>query len=334
MIKLFNSKNYIFTSLCVSLFAICIVSLMFGNTFYSFNSVLNTLLKHSSLPEVNFIIENVRLPRIFVGILSGALFALAGSLLQCALQNPMAAPDVLGVNSACSLFILIFSSIFENIISLNLIYYSVFGALVGFIVTLVCSMQNKKISQIRLIIVGVAMGTLFKACCQFFIMHSSDVKLSSFISFLSGTLHDSTWDIFKQIAIPSCLIIPCCIGLHKQLDILQLNDESAMSIGFNVSKWRIIVIFIALMAVGIAVTGAGGLGFIGLISPNISKILFGNSHKYNLIGSALIGSSLTIFADLIGRIIFHPYEVPAGLVTIIIGAPYFLYLMKNVNKYR
>ncbi|WP_186644277.1 FecCD family ABC transporter permease [Fluviispira vulneris] len=326
-------KNARLLSLLIFLLLLSYAYLMIGVTSFSISDVWNVLAKKVDLVGADFIVGDVRMPRVIIGVLSGAMFALSGSLLQCVLRNPMAAPDILGVNSACSLFILFFTFLFPNSFDLNNIIYAIFGGCVGFFITILASLENKKINQTRLIIVGVAVGALFKACCQFVIMQS-DERQSSLISFLTGTLYHSSWNSVHQIIYPACLLIFITFFFYRQLDILQLNEESAASIGFKVTKWKIIIILLALMLASIAVSGSGSLGFIGLIAPNLARILFGSSHKFNLIGSCLIGATLTLFSDLIGRIVFPPFEIPAGLVSIIIGAPYFLYLMKNIGSYK
>ena len=261
------------------------------------------------------------------------MFALSGSLLQCVLRNPMASPDILGINSACSFFILLYSIYLFKIFDLSILVCSLFGALLGFLVTIFSSVEDKKLHQTRLIITGVAVGALFKALSQFLVMQS-DEKLSSIVSFITGTLYLVNWETLKQIFIPSLILSIIPFFFHKKLDILLLSDEISNSIGFNVTKWKIIIIFCSLSLAAVAVAGSGSLGFVGLIAPNISKMIYGTFHKVNLFGSVVFGAGLTIFSDFLGRILFSPYEIPVGLITILIGVPYFIYLMKKdgVNR--
>jgi iron complex transport system permease protein len=299
-------------------------------TNYSFLNLYEAVIKKNLEFENQFIIYDVRLPRIIVGILCGAAFALSGSLLQTVFRNPMAAPDILGINSACSFCILLFSIYLLKDLNLSFLLSSFIGALSGFLIAIFASIENKKIYHAKLIIVGIAIGVLFKSLCQFLIMQS-DEKQSAFFSFITGTLYLVSWDTVYTIFIPSLLFIIISFFMHKKLDVLLLNEDVSNSIGFHVTKWKIIIIFISLALASVAVSGCGSLGFVGLISPNISKILFGSFHKLNLIGSALIGAVLTVFSDFLGRILFPPYEIPAGLITIIIGVPYFVYLMKKIK---
>lgn len=309
---------------------ICYSSLMIGITFYSISDVTNTILYNQDLNGSNFAIFEVRIPRLIMGIVCGTMFALSSHLLQCVFRNPMASSETLGINSASALFVLIGVSIFGKNDNYSLLCYSLLGALLGFLIILFASISEKKVSHIRLIIVGIAIGAFFKSASQF-IMTFQDEKLSSFVSFLNGTLYSATWESIEYISIPSVISILLAFMLIKPLDILQLSEDVANSIGFNVPKWKIIIIFTALTLTAIAVSGVGSLGFIGLISPNIARLIFGYSSKYSLLASALIGIILTISADIIGRIIFIPYEISPGIISIILGAPYFLYIMRKIR---
>lgn len=309
---------------------VCYASLMFGFTYYSITEVIQTLIYKQDINSSYFAIFDIRIPRMLMGILCGSMFALSSSLLQSVFRNPMASSETLGINSASALFVLIGVSLFGKSGEYSLLCYSLIGAAIGFIITLFSSLRNKKILQIRLIIVGIAIGTFFKSASQF-IMTFQDEKLTSFVSFLNGTLYSSTLENVSSIAMPSIIAIIitfCCI---KKIDILQLSEDVATSIGFNVTRWKIIIIFIGLLLTAIAVSGVGSLGFIGLISPNIARLIFGYSNKYTLLASALVGIILTISADIIGRTIFIPYEISPGIISIIIGAPYFLYIMQKLR---
>jgi iron complex transport system permease protein len=326
------NKNYILFYILLFLLLLCYFSLKFGITNYSYIHLYDAIFKKNLEFENQFIIYDVRLPRIIAGALCGAAFALSGSLLQTVFRNPMAAPDILGINSACSFCILLFSTFLYKFIHMSFLISSFIGALSGFLIAIFASIENKKIYHAKLIIVGIAIGVLFKALCQFLIMQS-DEKQSAFFSFITGTLYLVSWDTVYSIFIPSLFLIIISFFLHKKLDVLLLNEDVSNSIGFHITKWKIIIIFISLALASVAVSGCGSLGFVGLISPNISKILFGSFHKFNLFGSALIGAVLTVFSDFLARVLFPPYEIPAGLITIIIGVPYFIYLMKKMRNH-
>lgn len=320
-----TTKHVVFLLIC---FVFCVLYLMIGQISFSIHSIFHTLLKISTTFEEQFIIGDVRLPRLLVGSLCGALFAASGGLLQCALKNPMASPDILGVNAACMFFILLFTNVMTNPFHINSIYYSLLGAITGFLITLASSWGHQKTFQLRLIVIGIAVGALFKTFCQFIFMQS-DERLSSLVAFFSGTLHMTNWHTVNQIFFPGILLLFLCFFVLKQMDIISLNDTVAHSIGFHVNFWKIIFIILALILAAIGISGSGGLGFVGLIAPNISKIFFGYSYKKNFIGTCYIGALLTCFADFLGRTVYPPFEIPAGLITIILGAPYFLYLMKS-----
>ncbi|MDD3265864.1 MAG: iron ABC transporter permease [Burkholderiales bacterium] len=316
--------------LFITAITICYTSLMLGFTYYSITDVIDTLIYKQDINGSYFAIFDIRIPRMLMGVLCGSMFALSSSLLQSVFRNPMASSETLGINSASALFVLIGISLFGKSSEYSLLCYSLIGAALGFTITLFSSLDQGKILRVRLIIVGIAIGAFFKSASQF-IMTFQDEKLSSFVSFLNGTLYSSTIESASAIIIPSIIVVSitfCCI---KQIDLLQLSDDVAISIGFNVTRWKIIIIFLALLLTAIAVSCVGSLGFIGLISPNIARLIFGYSNKYTLLASSLIGIILTISADIIGRIIFIPYEIAPGIISIIIGVPYFLYIMRKLR---
>ncbi len=331
MYKAIYKKNfYIFIYLTL-FFIICIISLKIGIETYSFSKLYNTLFFLNENTNSTFIIHEVRIPRIIIGAFCGMLFAISGCILQTVFHNPMAAPDILGINAASSFFLLINFCYFSNYFYTLNIYFSVLGALIGFTIALLFTLESRKISPIRLVIVGIACGVLFKALCQFLIMQTNE-KTSALLKFIAGSLYHANWDTFKQIIIPGSLFLFLAFIFQKKLDILLLNETESRSIGFATTKWKFIYILLALCLSAVAVAGCGSLGFVGLISPNIAKLFFGNKHSYSLIGSALVGANITILSDFLGRNIYHPYEIPVGLMTIVLGVPYFIILLNKSRK--
>lgn len=306
--------------------AIAFFSLMMGFSYYSAPEVISCLFYN----QYNFAISDIRLPRLIMGVLCGTMFALSSSILQGIFRNRLASSETLGVNASSILFILFGVTLWNGSNTVQILLYSIAGALAGFALTLFASISNHKISHLRLIVIGVAISALFRAGSQFMLIQQ-DQKLAGYLAFVNGTLYTTTWQSIKIIIYPAIILIIICFCWIKQLDVLLLSDEVAESIGFKVTKWKILTITLALMLTAVAVAGVGSLGFIGLISPNISRLIFGYSHKYNLLGTALIGSGLTILSDTIGRIILVPFEIPSGLIGIIIGVPYFLYIMRNMR---
>ncbi|WGL61560.1 iron ABC transporter permease [Pigmentibacter sp. JX0631] len=311
---------------------ISIISLKFGIVNYSLKNIFMVLIEKNNVDQSFFILHDVRLPRIIIGAFCGILFAVSGSILQSVFHNPMAAPDILGINSASSFFILINTFYLSKFFAFPNIYFSIFGAILGFLLAIIFTLEKKQILQIRLIIVGIACGVLFKALCQFLVMQT-DEKFSAILKFITGTLYHSSWELIEQIFIPGCCFLFLTFLFLKKLDLLLLKDTDSKNLGFSPLPWKLYYIFLALGLSAVAVSGCGSLGFIGLISPNISKLLFGSQHKFNLIGSAFIGASITLLADFFGRIIYPPYEIPVGLITIILGVPYFLFLLKKTSKH-
>ena len=312
-----------FLSMLIAL--ISLYSLMLGFSYYSISDVINCLFYKQYI----FAIMDVRMPRLIMGILCGSMFALSSSLLQGIFRNHLASSETLGINASCTLSVLLGVTLCGGG-NINILYYSIIGAIAGFLITLLASITNGKLSHLRLIVIGIAISALFRSASQF-MLTQQDEKLAAYLAFLNGTLYSATWSGIHLIIYPALIALLLCFCCIKQLDALLLSDEVATSIGFNVDKWKVIIIVLALLLAAIAVAGVGSLGFIGLISPNISRLIFGYSYKYNLLGSALVGSGLTILSDIIGRVILIPFDIPSGLISILIGVPYFLYIMRTMR---
>lgn len=313
--------SFLFTVVII----ICFASLMIGFSYYSISDVIHCLLYKQYI----FAIMDVRTPRLIMGVLCGSMFALSSSLLQGIFRNHLASSETLGINASSTLAVLLGVTLCGSG-NASILLYSVIGAIAGFLITLFASITNNKISHLRLIVIGIAISALFRAASQFMLIQQ-DEKLAAYLAFLNGTLYNATWSGVHLIIYPALIALILCFCCIKQLDALLLSDEVATSIGFKVQKWKIIIITLALFLAAIAVAGVGSLGFIGLISPNISRLLFGYSYKYNLLGSALVGSGLTILSDIIGRVILIPFDIPSGLISILIGVPYFLYIMRSMR---
>lgn len=313
--------------LIILLIMIAFVSLMVGYTNYSTSDVIHCICHDHS----NFAIYDIRLPRLIMGTLCGIMFAFSGNLFQVIFKNQLASSETLGINASSVLFVLFGITLFNTDTTEYLLLYSIIGALFGFSITLFASITNNKISPFRLIVIGIAIGSLFRAGSQLMLI-SQDQKLAAYIAFVNGTLYNTTYDSIQVILLPALVLIAVSFCITKQLDVLLLSDEVSHNIGFNVTLWKIATIVLALLLTSTAVAGVGSLGFIGLIAPNISRLLFGYSHKYNLLGTAIIGALLTILSDTIGRIILIPFEIPSGLIGIIIGVPYFIYIMRTMRS--
>ncbi|WP_115711514.1 FecCD family ABC transporter permease [Legionella sainthelensi] len=303
-----------------------IATLLFGKTTFS----LHDLWQMNHLDKSNyFILFDIRIPRLITSIYTGILFALAGSIFQAIHKNPVASPDILGVNATAIFAILFFSHVLDT--QRGLLGYALMGALFGFGLTTMLSTSNRQIDNTRLIIIGIALSILFKALSQFLVIESKE-NIHTLLHFLNGTLYQASWQQLGFMTYSVLICITICLFCAPYLDVIMLHTDISRSVGLPLRFWQIFFIGLALYMSASAISTCGSLGFIGFIAPNMSRILFGHSHRSNLYGSLLIGCCLVLGADLISRIMFYPLEIPIGIVLIFIGTPFFLYLLKTMHR--
>jgi iron complex transport system permease protein len=316
----------LFLLVCI-VFVLSIAMLLYGKTNFSLSDLLHITPENKS---DYFILYDLRLPRLISSLYCGMLFALSGSIFQVVHHNPVASPDLLGVNATSIFTLLLFSNLFGS--EHGLFVYALLGAIIGFGLTLTLATRHKKIDAARLIIIGISISILFKAFSQLLVIQSKE-SIHSILHFLNGTLYQVSWESVGMASYPTLICITMCLFCARYLDVMALSPDSAKSIGMKLEFWQIFFIGLALVMSATAISTCGSLGFIGLIAPNIARLLLGYSHRYTLWASLLIGCILVLGSDLISRMMFYPLEIPTGIILIFIGTPIFIFLLKNVNRY-
>ncbi len=273
------------------------------------------------------ILVTLRLPRSILALLSGALLAGAGTVFQGFFRNSLADPGLIGVSSGATLGAVLFS-IFSFFIPLG----AFLGALLAvFLVYLIAGGKRTSYEPSRLLLAGTAMGVFFGALTSIILL-SKDKEIYKMYLWTQGSFNGKGWPFFRIILIPSILSF-FLMGLTvKPLDVLSSGEKTAQSIGLPLQKVRLICLVSASLASATAVCAGGTIGFIGLIAPHIMRILFGSTHKRLLPLSMILGSILLLIADILSRTLAAPMELPIGVVTAIIGVPFFLWILLQGKK--
>lgn len=311
------------------LFIISIVSLLFGSKILSISDLVNAIFKENS--QYAFIVYEYRIPRVLISIMVGASLAIAGTIFQGVLRNPLASTDVLGIGKGAGFFAcIILTTSLGNSISIPFI--SILGGLVVGVILYILT-KRTGFKGTNIIIMGVAISALFDAGIQYFNINSKG-NIQSVLLWLTGSVWGRGWDEV-EILMPFIIIfIPLSVVMANKIDILSLGDNIAINLGEKVDKLRVFLLFIAIVLTASSVSVSGTIGFIGLIAPHIAKNILGYKHKFIIPFSGIIGAILLVTADLIGRTLFAPIEIPVGIVTAIVGAPYFLYLLLKRKSIR
>ena len=276
-----------------------------------------------STSKYSFIIFEYRVPRLLMTIIVGMSLAIAGAIFQGVLRNPLASTDVLGIGKGAGFFAcLVINLNLKNIIPIPMA--AMFGGLgVGIIIYLLTKKTNFKNTSI--VIMGIAMSALFDAGIQYFNISNSG-NIQTIFLWLTE-VYGRYWDEVRILIPYVVILIPLSIILANKIDILSLGDKVAINLGEKVDFLRVGLLLIGIILTASSVSVSGTIGFVGLIAPHIAKSLVGYRHKLVIPLSGLVGAILLVVADIIGRTIIAPTEIPVGIVTAIVGAPYFLYLL-------
>ncbi len=319
------NKNSMLIILILIIIASFFISMGNGAVKMSPLKIINTLLYERDTSNFQ-IIWNVRLPRTIVALLVGINLSLAGAILQGVMRNPLASPSIIGVSAGAGLTALIILIIFPN-------YYFLvpIGAFLGaLLATLLIYFLawNAGIMPTRLILAGVAVSSLFGAGNNALMTFYPD-RVSGVISFMVGGLSAINWQDVRMIGPYTLVGVFLLFFLPNELNILTLGDEVAKGLGINVEISRFRFIILASLLAGSAVSVVGLLGFVGLIVPHIARIIIGSDYKYLIPGTLLMGGSMLMIFDTIARTLFSPTEIPVGIIMSILGAPFFLYLLRK-----
>ncbi len=303
-------------------------ALFLGSTYISIKDALNGLFGDSS-STASVIMLHFRLPRVLSAMLAGIGLSISGVLLQSITDNRLASPNIIGVNSGAGLAVIAIMSFFPQLILFTPLAAFLGALATTFIILLISGRIGQ--TKISVILAGMALTSILNSCISLISLIDTDV-VSSYNFFSVGGLSGVS---SKQLTIPAILIfisLAVSLLLSSKINLLGLGDGIAASLGVRVKLLRIICIICACASAASVVSFAGLLGFAGLIVPNIARRIVGENIFFKLSASALIGSSLLIFADMLGRIMFAPSEIPVGIVMALIGSPFFLAILLRGNK--
>ncbi|KJF26995.1 hypothetical protein TZ02_10550 [Clostridium aceticum] len=301
------------------------VSIMVGTINLQLGEIWRALWKTSDNSLGNQIIYNVRLPRILTGFLVGMNLAVAGGLLQGILRNPLAAPHVIGVNAGAGLLAVIVMLFAPG--QMHLIPIGAFvGALTAALLVYGLSVHTGTSSTAQIVLAGVAVSAFLSAVTSgLMLLHADELAIT--YSWLLGSLSGRNWRYFSMLWPYSLFGLMTAVLISPKINLFHLGEEIGSSLGLSVKVYRTLVIIIAAVLAGSAVSVAGTIGFIGLIAPHLARLLVGNDYRYSIILSAVLGGTLLVISDTIARSIFQPVELSVGIVTAILGAPFFLFLL-------
>lgn len=311
------------------LFAIVagVIAIGLGSVTISVPEILKTIFSSTATDVYNTIILDIRLPRVLLAMIIGANIAISGALLQAVMGNPLADPGLTGVTSGaavCVLLIMLAAPEYTQFIPIA----AFVGGLIAATIVYALAWRRSGISPITIILSGVAVNALCGGGIGYLSIMYSD-RLPSAVQWLNGSLaakgNNALFMVFPY-AIVGWIISILAI---RKANIIRLGDQVASNLGENVNRIRILLSLIAVFLAAISVAAIGMIGFVGLVVPHMARLLVGSNYKYLLPMSMALGALVLLLADTGGRTLFSPMEIPAGILMAVVGAPYFLYLMRR-----
>ena len=293
----------------------------FGSVFIDSKSFFSALFMKEGFETQSVIIYSLRLPRIIAGIVAGAGLGVSGVLLQCVTGNKMASPGLIGVNSGAGFAVILALSL--PFFPIKLIPLAAFGGAFLATLAIIAIAGRMGMTKNTVVLSGIAFSAILSAGISLLSLLDADV-LVNYNAFSVGSLAGSESDGLLLPAILIILSLATSIFAAKRINILALGAPIATSLGVRVKALRVFCMLLASAAAGAAVSAVGLLGFVGLMSPHIARALVGADARRLIPAAALVGADLVLAADLCGRVIFAPGEMPVGVLMALLGAPFFL----------
>ena len=334
----FSAQNLIW-ALAILLPAAVLISLVVGTVNISVSDAVKALVGNASSTQIDTILLEIRLPRILLAILVGAVLASTGAVMQGLFRNPLADPSLIGVSSGASvgasLMIVTAGGFIQSGALVGLSLVAVGAFIGGFAATLLVyrlATSGLGTSVTTMLLAGIAIGALAGALNSLLSYFSDNDMLRQISLWQMGNLSGASWlkvSLMGAVALLLMLLFP---RDSKALNALLLGESEARHLGIDVQRVKRRLILLTALGVGVSVALAGLVGFVGLIMPHIVRLAIGPDHRWLVPASAMAGATLLVIADSLARIVVIPAELPTGILTALLGAPFFVALLLQQRK--
>lgn len=307
--------------------SLCTAMLLLGNTIYPLDVVIKVLFGEE-IKGASFAIGTIRLPRMLSGLLVGIAFGMAGSTFQTMLRNPLASPDIIGVtsgSSAAAVFCILVLKISGNMVSAAAVISGLLVAVLIYVLS-----KGGSFSGGRLILIGIGIQAMLNAFISYLLLKASQYDVPGAVRWLSGSLNGMQMADIPALVIIVVIFGPVIILLGKHLKILELGEQSAITLGVKTDRTRILLVLSSVFLIAFATAVTGPVAFVAFLAGPIATRLVGTGAP-NELPAGLVGASLVLGADLIGQFAFDT-KFPVGVITGILGAPYLLFLLIRMNR--
>ena len=328
--KAYRKRQLKYVFIC-SILALIVIGLIyigmtFGNTIYSPGVVWENLV--GIRDDNKFTIVTLRFPRVLIGLLCGISFGIAGNTFQRIFQNPLASPDIIGVTSGAALGAMICMLVFKLNASITSIVALTFGMAVATIIYVISG--GKGFQNGSLILIGIGMQAFLRAVISWILLKASSYDVGNALRWLSGSLNNMKIEYAYPLAIVLVIVLIFVFSMGKTVSVIQLGYELSSTLGARPIFSRTVLIFLTLLLTAFATAATGPIASISFLAGPIASRI-SSSGRNNMVSSALIGAILVLASDLVGQYAFA-VKYPVGVITGILGAPYLLFLLFNMNK--
>ena len=335
-----NKRALIVIFLLAALVFVAFFSLTFGQVDIPFKNTVAVAFNGFGFSSINdftkeqeAIVWYIRLPRMLIGVLVGAALGTSGAVMQGIFSNPLDDPGLIGISAGAATGAVLSISIGTSALSMyTMPAFAFCGSIFAVCLTVFLAMKNGKIPVMTLLLSGVAVGMLLGAMTSGILTFMNEQKLQQYLFWMVGGLDYRRWEHVYLAVGPIILGIIVMFILARHLNILVLGETEAKAVGMNVNAFRTGLLFIAALTTATSVCVSGNIGFVGLVIPHMMRMIIGPDHRYLLPASALGGGLFLVFCDSLGRILIAPGEVRVGIMTALLGTPYFLYLLRKMRK--
>ena len=303
-------------------------SLAVGDFPVPITDVLRSLAGQGS-SDADFIVRTLRLPRGVAALLVGAAFGLSGAVFQRLARNPLASPDVIGVNAGAAA-----AAVFVIVVLDGSALQVTAGALAGSVATALAVYllaYRRGLTGYRLVLVGIGVTAVLGSATSYLLTRARIFEAQRATVWLTGSLNGRGWDQVRPVALALAVLVPLALALARHLRLLELGDDAARGLGARVEASRAALLVAATALAAVATAAAGPVGFVALVSPQIARRLVG-ARSLGLLPATACGALLLVASDLVARRLFAPRELPVGIITAVLGAPYLLLLLARANR--
>lgn len=335
-------KNLFLSLSCVVLLALMVYAVTLGSVYIEPELILRSILEWIKYgmdgvtcdDSIRFIIFEVRLPRIILAVLTGSLLSMAGAVYQAIFQNPMADPYVIGISSGAAfgatiaiIFLPPIMLLGNSIVSLAAFLSAILTSILVYFI----SKTKRGVDTFSLLLTGVVISTVLSSFISLMMLAHQDEAMK-IMTWTMGSFNAKSWNHVFTILIPTVIGIFFTIYHGKDLNVLVMGEEEAMTMGLDTKRLKRNMLLICALLTSIAVSVSGIIGFVGLIVPHFIRLIFGSEHKFLLKASLIFGAIFMLLSDTIARSLISGFEVPVGIITSLIGGPLFLMLLVRYRR--